>query len=125
MKKYIRIVLQILILYLFSLLGSFIVQILHIKFPGSIVGLLLLLGCLHLKIIPVHLIKDGAGFLLGILALFFVPSTVGVMNYPELLSINGVFLISSVIVSTVLTIIITGRVCQYLEGRKSGEEEVL
>src|SRR4051812_28797416 len=108
MKKYIRIVLQVLILYLFSLLGSFIVQILHIKFPGSIVGLLLLLGCLYLKIIPVQLIKDGAGFLLGILALFFVPSTVGVMNYSELLSINGVLLISSVIVSTVLTIIITG-----------------
>ncbi|WP_093265445.1 CidA/LrgA family holin-like protein [Psychrobacillus sp. OK032] len=124
MKKYIRIVLQICILYLFSLLGSFIVQILHIKFPGSIVGLLLLLGCLHLKVIPVQLIKEGAGFLLGLLALFFVPSTVGVMNYPELLSINGVLLISSVIVSTVLTVIITGRICQYLEGRKTREEEV-
>lgn len=124
MKKYIRIVLQICILYLFSLLGSFVVQILHIKFPGSIVGLLLLFGCLYLKIIPVTLIKDGAGFLLGVFALFFVPSTVGVMNYPELLSLNGVFLVSSVMISTVLAIIITGRVCQYLEDRKLGEEEV-
>ena len=124
MKKYIRIVLQICILYLFSLLGSFIVQILHIKFPGSIVGLLLLLGCLYLKIIPVTLIKDGAGFLLGVFALFFVPSTVGIMNYPELLSLNGIFLVSSVMISTVLAIIVSGRLCQYLEGRKPGEEEV-
>lgn len=124
MKKYIRIILQICILYLFSLLGSFFVEILHIKFPGSIVGLLLLLGCLHLKIIPVHIIKDGAGFLLGLLALFFIPSTVGVMNYPELLSFNGVLLILSVIASTIITIIVTGRICQYLEDKSSGEEEV-
>ncbi|MFJ5771253.1 CidA/LrgA family protein [Psychrobacillus sp. NPDC093180] len=124
MKKYIRIVLQICILYLFSFLGNFIVEMLHIKFPGSIVGLLLLLGCLHLKIIPVQVIKEGAGFLLGILALFFIPSTVGVMNYPELMSINGILLVFSVIISTVLTILVTGKLCQHLEGRKAGEEEV-
>lgn len=124
MKKYIRIVLQICILYVFSLLGSFIVQILHIKFPGSIVGLLLLLGCLYLKIIPVNLIKEGAGFLLTFLALFFVPSTVGVMNYPQLLSLNGILLILSVVVSTIITIVVTGRVCQYLENRLSREESV-
>lgn len=124
MKKYIRIVLQICILYLFSILGSFIVQILHIKFPGSIVGLLLLLGCLYLKIIPITIIRDGAGFLLAVFALFFVPSTVGVMNYPELLSLNGILLISSVMISTVLAIIVSGRLSQYLEGRKSGEEEI-
>ncbi|WP_144509413.1 CidA/LrgA family protein [Bacillus sp. FJAT-22090] len=122
MKKYIRIVLQIFILYLFSLLGSFIVQILHIKFPGSIVGLLLLLGCLYFKIIPIQLIREGAGFLLGFLALFFVPSTVGVMNYPELLSISGVLLVLSVIVSTLATISITGLVCQYLESKQSGRD---
>ena len=123
MKKYIRIVLQICILYFFSFLGTFVVEMLHIKFPGSIVGLLLLLGCLHLKIISVQVIKEGAGFLLGILALFFIPSTVGVMNYPELMSINGILLVLSVIISTVLTILITGKLCQYLEGRKAGEEE--
>lgn len=119
MKKIIRIILQVFILYLFSLLGSFIVQILHIKFPGSIVGLLLLLGCLYLKIVPVQLIKDGAGFLLGFLALFFVPSTVGVMNYPELLSINGLFLVLSVIISTLITISVTGFLCQKLENKQS------
>ena len=36
--------LQISILYLFSLIGTFIVELLQIKFPGSIVGLLLLLA---------------------------------------------------------------------------------
>ena len=86
MVKVIRIVFQVIILYFFSFLGSWIVQILSLQFPGSIVGLLLLFVCLYFRIIPVELIKDGAGFLLAFLALFFIPATVGIMDYPELLS---------------------------------------
>lgn len=124
MGKYIRIAFQVIILYLFSLVGSLIVQILPFHFPGSIMGLLILLGCLYAKIVPVSLIKDGAGLLLGLLALFFVPATVGVMNYPELLSFKGMFLVLIIIVSTIFTIMVSGRVCQYLEGKESKEESV-
>ncbi|WP_342600516.1 CidA/LrgA family protein [Psychrobacillus sp. FSL H8-0483] len=124
MGKYIRIAFQVIILYLFSLVGSLIVQILPFNFPGSIMGLLILLGCLYAKIIPVNLIKDGAGLLLGLLALFFVPATVGVMNYPEFLSFNGMLLVFTIIVSTILAIIVSGRVCQYIEGKESKEESV-
>lgn len=70
---------------------------------------------------PVSLIRDGAGFLLSILALFFVPATVGVMNYPELLSIQGFLGIIAVMISTIFTIIISGRLCQYLESRESSK----
>lgn len=122
MLTYIRIFLQIIILYMYSLLGTMIVQTLHIKFPGSIVGLILLFISLYVKIIPVSLIRDGAGFLLGVLPLFFIPATVGVMKYAELLSIHGLLLILSVIVSTVLTIGISGRVCQFLENKESSRE---
>ncbi|WP_391208302.1 CidA/LrgA family protein [Psychrobacillus sp. L4] len=121
MTKYIRIVFQIVILYLFSLLGSFIVHILHVKFPGSIVGLLLLFLLLHFNIMPVSLIRDGASFLLSILALFFVPAMVGVMNYPELLSVQGFFGIIAVVISTICTIIISGKLCQYLEDKESSK----
>ncbi|TQR20270.1 CidA/LrgA family protein [Psychrobacillus vulpis] len=124
MSTYIRIVLQIIIIYMFSLLGTLFVQTLHIKFPGSIVGLLLLLITLHLKITPVSLIRDGAGFLLGVLPLFFIPATVGVMKYPELLSVHGLLLILSVIISTILTIGISGRICQYLENKESSKGAV-
>ncbi|QFG01118.1 CidA/LrgA family holin-like protein [Psychrobacillus glaciei] len=121
MKKYIRIIFQIVILYLFSLLGSFIVHILHVKFPGSIVGLLLLFLLLHFNIILVSLIQDGAGFLLSILALFFVPATVGVMNYSELLSVHGFLVVLAVLFSTIFAIIISGRICQYLENKEASK----
>ena len=64
------------------MLGSYIVGLLPFSFPGSIAGLFILFACLILKIVPVNLIKDGAGFLLAFLALFFVPATAGIMDYP-------------------------------------------
>ncbi|WP_277587268.1 CidA/LrgA family protein [Psychrobacillus antarcticus] len=124
MLKIIRIVLQVFILYLFSLIGSWIVQILSFQFPGSIIGLLLLFGCLYFKIIPGQLIKDGAGFLLTFLALFFIPATVGIMDYPEFLSWVGLGMVLSIIISTTLTIIITGKFCQYLERKLLEKEQI-
>ncbi|MER2076904.1 CidA/LrgA family protein [Psychrobacillus psychrotolerans] len=124
MVKVIRIVFQVIILYLFSFIGSWIVQSLSLQFPGSIAGLLLLFVCLYFRIIPVELIKDGAGFLLAFLALFFIPATVGIMDYPELLSWAGLGMVFAIVLSTVITIIFTGRFCQYLE-RKLLEKELI
>jgi len=100
------------------------VHSLSLQFPGSILGLLLLFGCLYFKIIPVELIKDGAGFLLTFLALFFIPATVGIMDYPEFLSWGGLGMIISIVISTIITIIITGRFCQYLEGKLLEKEQI-
>lgn len=104
-------------------MGTFFVHSLHIKFPGSIVGLILLFISLYFKLIPVSFVQEGSGFLLSILALFFVPATVGVMNYPELLSVRGLLVLIAVIVSTILTIIVSGRVCQYLENKEASKVE--
>lgn len=124
MVKVIRIVLQVFILYLFSFVGSWIVESLGLQFPGSIIGLLLLFGCLYFKIIPVEYVKDGAGFLLAFLALFFIPATVGIMDYPELLSWTGLGMVLGIIISTIITIVSTGKFCQYLERKLLEKEQI-
>ncbi|WP_419961493.1 CidA/LrgA family protein [Psychrobacillus sp. BM2] len=124
MVKITRTVFQVIILYLFSFIGSWIVQSLSLQFPGSIIGLLLLFTCLYFKIIPVELIKDGVGFLLTFLALFFIPATVGIMDYPELLSWAGLGMILSIVISTIITIIITGKICEYLERKLLEKEQI-
>lgn len=124
MGKFIRIIFQVFILYLFSYIGFWVVDSFSLQFPGSIVGLILLFACLYLKIIPVHLIKDGAGFLLAFLALFFVPATVGIMEYPEFFSWLGMGIILSIAISTIITIIVAGKLCQYLERRLLEKEQV-
>lgn len=124
MIKVIRIVLQVFILYLFSFVGSWIAESLGLQFPGSIIGLLLLFGCLYFKIIPVEYVKDGAGFLLAFLALFFIPATVGIMDYPELLSWTGLGMVLGIIISTIITIVSTGKFCQYLERKLLEKEQI-
>ncbi|MGE7934189.1 CidA/LrgA family protein [Viridibacillus arvi] len=123
--KWVRIIFQMVILYVFSFIGTTIVNLLGVKFPGSIVGLLILLALLLSKIMPVSLIEEGAGFMLAILPLFFVPATVGVINYPELLSLHGILLLLTVIASTICTIIISGRICKIIEKKEKLETKEL
>jgi holin-like protein len=115
MKKILNILLQICILFIFSYIGTVIHNLFHLVIPGSIIALLLLFICLCLKIVPVKYIENGAGFLLSTLLLFFIPSTVGIMNYPSLLSIQGALLVVAVLLSTIITIAIAGTASQFLE----------
>lgn len=121
--KYFIITTQILVLYLFSLLGEIISSVLKLPLPGSILGLLLLFICLHFKVIPDAYIKQGAGFLLVLLPLFFIPATVGIIQYPEFLSGKGILLIVLVMISTFLTLIVAGRVSEVYEEKMARKEE--
>ena len=73
--------------------------------------------------IPDTHIKQGAVFLLAILPLFFIPATVGVIQYPEFLSGKGLILIVLVMASTFVTMIVAGRVSEAYEEKKRMREE--
>ena len=79
-----------------------------------------------LKIIPVPAIKQGSEFLLLFLTLFFVPATIGIMNYPALFSSKGALVVIVVVLSTLITIITVGKTSQFIENkvhkRKEGQE---
>jgi len=119
----VRIILQIGILTIFYYMGVGIVSYLHIPLPGSVIGLLLLALSLNFKIIKVEYIQDGAGFLIGILTLFFIPATVGVIDYPELMSFTGLLIILAVIASTLISIYVTGLLTQLIEKRELAKKE--
>lgn len=122
--KLIRICLQIAILWIFYLVGDLIVNLLHIKFPGSIIGLILLWGALHFKLLNIKFVLDGASFLITFLTLFFIPSTVGIIQYPELLTVKGMLLLVAVLVSSIFAFVITGKFASYIEKlelRKEGD----
>lgn len=121
--RIIRTIFQIVILYVFYLVGTWIVTVTGLPLPGSIIGLLLLSIGLFTKIINVKLIEAGASFLIGVLTIFFIPATVGIVNYPELLSSNGAKLILAVLCSSVLTIYITGVFTKYVEKKSLVKKE--
>lgn len=114
--KIIRIITQVLLLYLFSLAGGYLQRLLHLPVSGSIVGLLLLFALLLLKIVPVRWIEDGATAVLAYLPLFFIPATAGIVNHMDIFSGRGLLLILILIVSSVLTIAAAAHSSQWLSG---------
>jgi holin-like protein len=124
--KIIKMVLQIAVLYLFYLVGTWIQQYFHLFIPGSVLGMLLLFALLMLKVFPEKWIQTGANTLLFYLPLFFIPATVGVIEHLDLFAGKGLLLILIVVISTLFTIGVTGSVAQWfisLADRANGKSQ--
>lgn len=118
MMRIIRTVLQIIILYIFHYIGVFIVEFTNLPLPPSVVGFILLFICLLMNWIKVEMIRDGASFLIGFMLLFYIPPVIGIIEYPQLISVNGMILISAVIISTLFTIYLTSMLSQIIEKKE-------
>lgn len=118
-----RILAQIAILFAFSFIGGLLHTYLHIPLPGSIIGLILLFLALCTNFFSVKWIDQGAGFLLAFLPFLFIPTLIGVINYPELLSNKGFLLLIVVVISTIITIGAAGRASQYSENKSKRRKE--
>jgi len=65
----------------FAALGQGLATLLRLPFPGSVIGLLLLLAALSLGWVRLEWVDTAADGLLSLLALLFVPAAVGVVDY--------------------------------------------
>lgn len=122
--RYIKIVLQIIVLYGFVLLGNWLRDLLHLPLSGSIIGLLVLLAVLSLKVFRLEWIESGSNFLLSYLPLYFIPATVGVMNYGHIFTGKGFLLIPITIISTFLTMGISSYISQFLANKSKKKEGI-
>ncbi|WCN37917.1 CidA/LrgA family protein [Aneurinibacillus uraniidurans] len=109
---------QIILLCMFSLITNKLVDIFHLKIPGSILGIGVVFILLQAKIIRLEWIELGAKWLLAELLLFFVPSAVGIMKYPHLLVDDGVRVVCAIIFSTIAVMACTGLIAKKIAERK-------
>ncbi|HUO55079.1 MAG TPA: CidA/LrgA family protein [Rhodoblastus sp.] len=90
-----------------QLLGEFIVRAFALPLPGPVLGMFLLFAALVLRAakgaraVPPALAGAADG-LLGHLSLLFVPASVGLMRYLDVLEANALTFLVAVIVSTIL-----------------------
>lgn len=117
-------VVQIIVLFIFYFIGSWIQQKFHLSIPGSIIGMILLFTLLITKVIPSKWIEIGSSFLLSQLPLLFVPVTVGIMDYFSLFKGRGLFSLLIVVIGTVLVFVISGLVTQWTAQRSYGTTSV-
>src|SRR5690606_17555229 len=114
-----RIITHIFFLYVLLLVGNFLQEAFQLFIPGSVIGMLLLFALLKLGIVKLRWIEEGTSLLLKHLTLFFIPVTVGFIEYFDaVFSVRGVLLLSITIISTALVMGGSGAVSEYLARRK-------
>ena len=121
-----KILLQIALVFGVYWVSQCIEAVLPFSFPASVISLILLLVLLLTGIVKVDHVREKSDFLLGNLGFFFIPVSVGIMNYAQLIWENAAAFLTVCVVSLVLTYGATAgavRLTQrLLEKRKGGAE---
>lgn len=116
------IVLQVLFLHLFLFLGAALKEVIPLPIPASMFGLFLLFLALFFKMIKLEWVEKGANWLLAELLLFFIPSAVGIVNYDEILSLQGAEIVGLIGISTIIVMGMTAVTAEKMSGRKRSEQ---
>ncbi|RNB92410.1 murein hydrolase regulator LrgA [Brevibacillus fluminis] len=114
MKKWLHAFPQICLILLFSLIGKAFVAYTHIGIPSSLIGLALLFFSLQLGVVRLNWVEAGAAILFADMLLFFVPAVVGIMKFPWLIGVKGLFVLLIVMCGTGLAMMVTGVVSDRL-----------
>ncbi|USG64897.1 CidA/LrgA family protein [Brevibacillus ruminantium] len=114
MKKWLTAFPQLMILIAFTWLGKGTAALFQLHIPGSLIGLGLLFLALQSGLIKLKWVEAGAALLLSEMILFFIPSIAGIVQYPWLLGIKGLLVLTVVFGATTLVMISTGVLAQRL-----------
>ena len=114
---------EFMIIFLINYVGMLLSKILHLPLPGTIVSLLLLFFMLQFKVLKLEKIENAGNFLLLNMTIFFMPPTVKIIDSYELLEKDLFKIIVIIIISTFLTMGITGKVVQLMIDFKERKEK--
>lgn len=107
---------QFLIILLFSFLGEGLKALLPlpVPVPASIYGLVLLFAALELGIIKLSAVEDAGKFLIEIMPVMFIPAGAGLVESWSALKPICVQVVVIMFVSTIVVMVISGRVTQFV-----------
>ena len=114
---------EFMLIFTINYVGILLSKILHLPLPGTILSLLLLFLMLQFKILKLEKIENAGNFLLLNMTIFFMPPTVKIIDSYELLEKDLFKIIVIIIVSTFLTMGITGKVVQLMIDLKERKEK--
>ena len=120
--KYLR---QFMIILLFTFLGELLKYVLPFPVPASIYGLVLLFIALETRLLPLAAVKDAGKFMIEIMPLMFIPAGAGLIDAWDALRPICVQIVVIMVVSTIVVMIVSGHVTQFVmrRGKKKGEQK--
>ena len=122
MKKLGIIIIQVCFLHVFLFLGIALKQFITLPIPASMLGLFLLFLALCCKIIKLEWVEQGAKWLMAELLLFFIPSAVGIVNYQQIISLQGAEIVLLIAISTMIVIGMTALTAEKISARKGSKQ---
>ena len=117
---------QLSIIITISFIAELMEHLIPLPVAASMYGLILMLVGLITKLIPLEKVEGAADYLIEIMPILFVPATVGIMTSADALKEMLVPLCVISASTTVLIMVVTGRVAQgilRLGSKKAGSED--
>ena len=119
MKLYV----QLMIIFMISLVGEGISNVFHLPVPGSIIGLVLLFLALQFKLLRLRHISMVGNFLLANMTILFLPPAVGIMDKFQIIAPYLLPIILIVLGAIVLNVCVIAVVVQLIKTRFEGDYE--
>lgn len=119
MKLYV----QLMIIFMISLVGEGISSVLHLPVPGSIIGLVLLFLALQFKLLRLRHISMVGNFLLANMTILFLPPAVGIMDKFQVIAPYLLPIMLIVLGAIVLNVCVIAVVVQLIKTRFEGDYE--
>lgn len=119
--KYIK---QFLVIIAISLVGELLHYLLPLSVPASIYGMVIMFAGLMTGLIKLDAVKDAGKFMIEIMPVMFIPAGVGLLTAWGILKPVCVPIILITVITTVVVMIVTGRVTQAVirMDRKKGQK---
>jgi len=112
---------QFLVILGFSFAGEVLHALVPLPIPASVYGLLLLFLALCLGAVKLEWVKGAAQFLIDVMPVLFIPALVGLLNVWPLIRPILLPALVIIVVSTLVTMGVTGRAAQWVLRRKGGK----
>lgn len=106
-----------------SLIGELLNRIIPLPIPASIYGMVILFTALCTGLIKLSAVRETGKFLIYIMPMMFIPATVGLLDSWSVMQefLTAIIVIS--LVSTVLVMVFTGHITQFIIRIKNKEEK--
>ena len=116
-------ILQFEIIIAISLVGELLNRLIPLPIPASIYGMVILFTALCTGVIKLSAVRETGKFLIYIMPMMFIPATVGLLESWSVMQefLTAIIVIS--LVSTVLVMVFTGHITQFIIKLKNKEDK--
>lgn len=104
---------EFLILLIINFVGVIIQSLLHLPLPGTIIGMLILFFLLSSGILKLKTIERVCDFMILNMIIFFLPPAIELLDYMTLLKTGFFKILFLLIITTLLTMVVTGKTVDY------------